>query len=185
VAAVHGPRGFLAPCYEYRFLIVDRYAPWFLMNNQRLNGGHQSDEFGFARLQEHSKHADKPYLLAIAFKQYSQYFAGYRPTGCGVNGIRDSIEVCKANGIRPALAFFPESPTWLNWYDAEGLKELSALAKRLGEEYQVPVFDGRTWVPEELTMDGHHLSGSGADLFTDRMIREAVAPWMKRSRNTP
>ena len=183
--AVHGPRGFLAPCHEYRFLILDRYAPGLLMNNQRLNGGHTSDEFGFSRLHEHANPEDRPHLLAVAFQQYAQYFAGYRPIGCGVNGIRDSIEVCQANGIRPALAFFPESPTWLKWYDAEGLKELNALAKSLSDEYRVPLFDGRTWVPEEASVDGHHLTGLGADVFTERLIREAVAPWMKRSLNRP
>ena len=181
--AVHGPRGFLAPCYEYRFLIVDRYAPWFLMSNQRLNGGHESDDFGFSRLQERIDPADKPFLLAIALKQYAYYFMGYRPTGCGVNGLRDSIEVCKAHGIQPALALLPESKDWLGWYDAEGLKELNQLVARLGREYGVPVFDCRGWVPDELTMDGHHLAGPGADLFTERIVRESLVPWMWKNRS--
>ncbi|MFO0802780.1 MAG: DUF1574 family protein [Gemmataceae bacterium] len=177
--AVHGPRGFLAPLYEYRFLTLDRYAPWFLMSNQRLNGGHECDDFGFTRLQEQVNPADKPALLAIAKGQYASYFDGYRPNGCGVNGLRDTIEVCQANGIRPALAMMPESPTWLAWYDAEGLKELKRLADRLGEEYGVPVFDGRTWVPDELTVDGHHVAGPGADMFTKRIVSD-VSKWMKR-----
>jgi hypothetical protein len=179
--AAHGPRGFFAPCYEHRFLILDRYAPWFLMNNQRLNGGHESDDFGFTRLHDRVNPADKPHLLALAHRQYADYFAGYRPNGCGVNGIRDTIDVCLANGIRPMLVLFPESPTWLGWYDVEGLKELKKLVTRLGDEYTVPVIDTRTWVPEDMSGDGHHLSGLGADLFTERLIREAVAPWVKRS----
>lgn len=175
---VHGPRGYLAPWYEYRFLLLDRYAPFFLMNNQRLNGGHESDEFGFARLQEWSDPEGKPSLLRTALGQYAFYFQGYRPNGIGVNGIRDTLDVCKANGIRPAVILMPESPTWLGWYDAEGLVELNRLMKRLGQEYGVPVFDGRTWVPDELTMDGHHLAGLGADRFTKRLVSEALAPWL-------
>jgi len=175
--SVHGPRGFVAPLYEYRFLTLDRYAPWFLMNNQRLNGGHECDDFGFTRLQDHVNPVDKPALLAIAKGQYASYFDGYRPNGCGVNGLRDAIEVCQAAGIRPALALMPESSTWLAWYDAEGLKELQFLTARLASEYGVPVFDGRTWVPDELTVDGHHVSGPGADAFTKRITGE-LSKWM-------
>lgn len=175
---VHGPRGFIAPLYEYRFLTLDRYAPWFLMNNQRLNGGHECDSFGFTRLQDRANPSDKPALLAIAKGQYASYFDGYRPNGCGVNGIRDAIEVCQAHGIRPALALMPESPTWLAWYDAEGMKELKLLTERLAAEYGVPVFDGRTWVPDEQTVDGHHVAGEGADAFTKRIAGE-VQKWMR------
>jgi hypothetical protein len=178
--AVHGPRGFLAPWYEYRFLIVDRYAPFFLMKNQRLNGGHQSDAFGFARLQEHSEPESKHRLLQIAWEQYAYYFQGYRPNGCGVGGIRDTLDVCLAEGIRPALVLMPESPTWLGWYDADGLRELDRVMARLGGEYQVPVIDARTWVPDALSMDGHHLCGAGADVLTSRLVQDALVPWIVR-----
>ena len=53
------------------------------------------------------------------------------------------------------------------------------------EQYGVPVFDGRMWVSDELTMDGHHLSGPGADRFTGRVVREALVPWMTGSRAKP
>jgi len=183
--AVHGPRGLLAPAFEYRFLILDRYAPWFLMTNKRLNGGHESDDFGFTRLPDGFNESDRTYLKGLAFGQYEYYFAGYRPNGCGVNGLRDSLDVCRAKGIRPALVLMPETRTWMEWYDAEGLKELGALMSRLGAEYDVPVIDGRSWAPDERTVDGHHLCGSGADLFTRRLVRDAVAPWMKGQRTSP
>ena len=183
--AVHGSRGYLAPWYEYRFLMVDRYAPFFLMSNARLNGGHESDDYGFTRLVQEADPASKPFLLRIALGQYAYYFQGYRPNGCGVNGLRDAIDVCKAEGIRPALALLPESKDWLGWYDPAGLRELDELTARLSAEYSVPVFDGRGWVPDELTVDGHHLAGAGADAFTARIVKEAVVPWMKRSRAKP
>ena len=52
-------------------------------------------------------------------------------------------------------------------------------------EYGIPAFDGRHWVPDELVLDGHHLAGLGADAFTSRIVKEAVVPWMKRSRAKP
>jgi hypothetical protein len=176
---VHGPRGLLAPLYEYRFVLLDRYAPFFLMNNNRLNGGHESDDFGFTRLQESIPPGDRTILLNIAHGQYGYYFDGYRPTGCGVAAIRDALDVCQAHGIRPALLLCPESTEWLGWYDAEGLKELDDLMARLGKEYGVPVIDGRRWVPDDLSGDGHHLLGPGADLFTRKLVSESLVPWIK------
>ena len=183
--AVHGPRGLLAPWYEYRFLLLDRYAPFFLMTDQRLNGGHESDDFGFTRLQDDIDADSKKRLLAIAFSQYAYYLDGYRPNGCGIEAIRDALDVCRAAGIRAAIAFLPESTEWRGWYDPVGLKELDAVFARIGKEYGVPVIDGRRWVPDGLALDGHHLAGAGADVFTDRLVREALVPWMRGGRGTP
>jgi len=47
------------------------------------------------------------------------------------------------------------------------------------------VFDCRNWVPNELTLDGHHMSGRGADLFTEKLMRQAVASWLAGRRATP
>ncbi len=180
--AVHGPRGYLAPWNEYRFLLVDRYAPFMLMNASRLNGGHESDAHGFTRLHEYNLPRDRARLLALAHGQYTDYFTGFRPTGCGVDGLRDMLEQCRAAGCKAALVLMPESSEWLSWYDPAGLKEVDAVMAKLGAEFGVPVFDTRTWVPDNMSMDGHHLTGLGADLLTDRLTREALAPWMM---NTP
>lgn len=178
--SVHGPRGYFASWYESRYLIVDRYAPFFLMNNQRLNGGHESDEFGFTRLMNWIGPESKAHCLNLAHDQYAYYLQGYRPTGCGIGGLRDSLEVCRAAGIRPALVFMPESSEWRNWYDPVGFRELGEVIAKLGDEYGAPVFDGRTWIADDLILDGHHLMGLGADAFTARLVRESLVPWLKR-----
>ena len=178
--AVHGPRGYFAPWNEFRFLIVDRYAPFMVMNDSRLNGGHEPDSHGFARLQEYTLPQDRAGLLNTGRGQYAAYFHGFRPTGCGVNGVRDMIEQCRVEGWKTGLILMPESSEWLSWYDAAGLKELDALMAKLSAEYAVPVFDARTWVPDHLSLDGHHLSGPGADFFTEKLSREALAPWMAK-----
>jgi hypothetical protein len=177
----HGVRGWLAPWYEYRFLVVDRYAPYFLMHNSRLNGGHTPDRHGFTRLQDSVPAHRKEEFLNIAHGQYVEYFGGYRPTGPGVAAIRDTLEQCRAVGWRAALVLMPESETWRGWYDPEGLRQLDTTVSRLATDYGVPVFDTRTWIPDELTIDGHHLSGVGADVLTERLARESLAPWLTSS----
>jgi len=183
--ATHGPRGFLAPFAEYRFLLLDRYAPVLLMNNSRLNGGHEPDANGFARLQPAVAPTERAYFMGLARGQYADYFAGYRPTGPGVAAVRDTLEQCRAAGWKAGLILMPECAGWREWYDPAGLKELDALLAGLGAEYGVPVFDARAWVPDDLTVDGHHLTGPGADLFTEKLVRDALAPWLARELATP
>ncbi|MBN9518662.1 hypothetical protein J0H58_09115 [bacterium] len=176
--SAHGPRGLLAPITEYRFLILDRYFPFLLMDNKRLNGGHEPDAHGFARLQDVSTPPQRAGLMRIAQGQYADYFAGFRPTGCGVDALRDTLRQCRALGARAALVLMPERGGWEAWYDAEGLRQLDAVVAGLAAEFGVPAFDGRKWVTEDETMDGHHLTGPGADRFTDVLARDALAPWI-------
>jgi hypothetical protein len=183
--AIHGPRGYLAPWYEYRFLLLDRYAPFLLMNNQRLNGGHESDEYGFTRLANHVDARTRKSLLNKAFGQYSYYFQGYRPNGCGLGALRDTLDVCRAAGIQPALILMPESSEWRGWYDPAGYREVDDVVARLAADYAVPAFDGRAWVTDDLSIDGHHLTGIGADQFTRALVRNALVPWIARSRPSP
>ena len=118
---------------------------------------------------------DRAALMAIAHGQYAAYFAGYRPTGCGVEAIRHTLRQCRDLGAKAALVLTPERGGWETWYDPEGLRQLDAVTAGLGAEFGVPVFDGRKWVTVEETMDGHHLSGPGADRFTDTLARDALA----------
>ena len=176
--ATHGHRQYLASLYEYRFLVLDRYAPFMLMNNCRLNGGHESDERGFTRLQDEVPPAKKAQFLRIAHGQYANYFAGFRPNGPGVAAVRDTLQQCREAGWTAALVMMPESTLWRSWYDPEGLRQVDTVVARLAAEFRVPVFDGRAWIPDEQTIDGHHLTGPGADRFTDRLAREAIGPWL-------
>ena len=176
--ATHGPRGLIAPFFEYRFLILDRYAPFLLMSNSRLNGGHETDDRGFARLQDSVTLRAKAHLTGLAHAQYADYLPGFRPNGVGVTAVRDMLDRCRAAGWNSALMLMPESSAWLKWYDPRGLSELDDVMAALGREYGVPVFDARTWVPDELSVDGHHLTGPGADCLTGRLSREALAPWI-------
>lgn len=180
--ATHGPRGLFASVYEHRFLLLDRYAPWMLMDNRRLNGGHEPDAFGFCRPPDVCSPKERTTLTHLTFAQYAAYFPGYRPTGCGVSAVRDTLDQCRARGVRAALVLMPECGGWETWYDAEGLKQLDALMTSLSAEFGAPLIDARRWVTVEETMDGHHLTGLGADRFTDVLTRDALAPWLGGTR---
>ena len=53
-----------------------------------------------------------------------------------------------------------------------------SLISGLSREFACPLIDAREWLPDGLIGDGHHLTGSGADAFTERLSRDALAPWL-------
>jgi hypothetical protein len=176
----HGKRGLYAPLYDYRFLILDRYMPYLLMTDHRLNGGHEPDAYGFARLNEEVTPDVRAALLARVSPYHADYFPGYRPTGPGTIATRATLDQCRTAGWPAALVLMPESSEILGSYPSEGLRELDGLLANWSAEYRVPLFDARRWVPDPLIEDGHHLAGLGADLLTERLSREALAPWITR-----
>jgi len=58
------------------------------------------------------------------------------------------------------------------------LPALSLQAMREAFRGGPPLFDAREWLADELLGDGHHLTGTGADAFTARLTRDALAPWL-------
>jgi hypothetical protein len=173
----HGLRGRLAPWYEYRYLIVDRYAPFLLMSG-RLNAGHEPNARGFVR-HPPVEPDDARKLQVLTYQQYADHMPGFRPTGCGVNAVRDTLQQCRAAGWRTALVMLPESSAFRGWYDPVGFRQIGAVVGGLAAEFGVTVIDARTWVPDELVADGHHLTGAGADVLTEKLARDALAQWLK------
>jgi hypothetical protein len=188
VPPAHGPRGRLAAWYEYRFLITDRYAPALVLG-PRLNAGHEPDRYGFARASTVTPDEGR-FLGRLTHAQYADYFPGFRPTGPGLAAVRDTLDRCRAAGWKPALVLMPESAEFRGWYPADGLRECEAVLAGLAREFEAPLIDARTWVPDELIADGHHLTGPGADVLTEKLARDALAPWLSeppgpRPRPTP
>jgi hypothetical protein len=173
----HGLRGRLAPWYEYRYLIVDRYAPFLLMGG-KLNAGHEPNARGFAR-HPPVEPDDARVLLALTRRQYADHMPGFRPNGCGVNAVRDTLGQCRAAGWRTVMVMLPESSVFRGWYDPDGFRQIDAVVGGLSAEFGTPVIDARTWVPDELVADGHHLTGPGADVVSEKLARDALAPWLK------
>ncbi len=138
-----------------------------------------ADRDGFCRLEEHMNAQDRAGLHMRTLSQYGAYMPGYRPGGAGVAALRDTLDQCRKAGWRTAILLTPETATFQSWYPPEGRAELDALLKSLADEYGVPLVDGRNWLPDELNLDGHHLSGPGADAFTDTLGQKFVGPWLR------
>jgi hypothetical protein len=175
--AVHGYRGWLVPWYEFRVPLIDRYATQLTVFPYPMLSRQPCDANGFYRCRTVGP-VERAKLLELTRRQYAGFLAGYRPGGCGVAGLRDTLEVCRAGNIRAALLLTPESSEFRNWYPEPGRSQIVPVLDGLAREFSCPLFDCREWLPDELVGDGHHLTGPGADAFTARLAGEALAPWL-------
>ena len=176
----HGYRGWFLPLHEYRIPLVDRYATQMSVLQVPMGVQHLSDKNGFVRSQAAGPEW-RPKMLERAHRQYASFLANYQPGGCEVVALRDLLETCRAAGIRTALMLTPESSEFRSWYPEAGRAQFASLLRELAREFACPIIDGTEWVPDECLSDGHHLTASGADVFTDRLIREGLAPWLASS----
>ena len=71
----------------------------------------------------------------------------------------------------------PEAGFFRGWYTTKAAERANEYLAQLGRECQVEVIDAREWIDDDMQfVDGHHLRVPGADQFTRRFQREAIAP---------
>ncbi|MCZ2342269.1 MAG: hypothetical protein LC104_10805 [Bacteroidales bacterium] len=173
----HGWSGWLMATASYRMSLLNRYAPVMLPCPFGLTLGARSSPDGFVRGEEMSRER-YPRALARTKLDYSPILVNYQTGGAGTAAIRDILTQCHEYGITAALMLMPESSEHRSWYGEAGYADVTNFAQGLGREFGVPVVDAREWLPDEGFADGHHLTGSGADMFTERLAKEFVASWI-------
>jgi hypothetical protein len=111
--------------------------------------------------------------------------AGYRPwlqrcqpAAAADGALRELLTLCRRRGIKVALLVMPEARNFRRYYSAGALAGLRSYLSKLCETYQVSCVDARNWVADDDFADGTHLAPRGATLFTKRLGKEFLAPWL-------
>lgn len=99
--------------------------------------------------------------------------------------IEDLLDRCSRENIPVVLVLTPESRGFRSWYRPGSEAQIQDFCAKLSHKYGVPIVDGRTWLPDEDFMDGHHVLPQGADDFTHRLEREVLQPLVTQGRTGP
>jgi hypothetical protein len=117
--------------------------------------------------------------LQLAFNQYQGVLADPVLEAQPARALHNLLAFCSQQHIPAALVIPPESAFFRNAYqDTYG--ETEDYIGRIAVEFDVPLYDARTWVDDDGFLDGHHLWVKGADQFTQRFEREAFLPALRR-----
>lgn len=84
---------------------------------------------------------------------------------------RQMLTLCQQEGIPAVLCLMPEATAFRGWYSSITHGRVADLLGQLHREFDVPVIDARTWMPDCYFIDGHHLLPDGAARFTELLGR--------------
>lgn len=105
--------------------------------------------------------------------------------------IRETLRLCRENGIEVVLLLTPEGREFQSWYASGALPRIDAYCRDLARENAVTLVDARHWLPDRVFTDSHHPLRRGAEIFTELLARDVLKPMVegspsrKRHRETP
>jgi hypothetical protein len=165
------------PWYSHRFAIVSRLKPSLLPFSLRRDWFSAIDDSGWVAAPVLSSTPEQ-YAKAVerARVEYDYYLRDFHLGQPACQALRDLLELCRQEGIRPALVLMPEGSTFRGWYTPAVWAEIEGFLKELQGAYEVPLINAREWIPDEEFSDSHHLTQMGAATFTERFGREVLVP---------
>jgi hypothetical protein len=175
----------VAPWYAMRFPILGRIFPSALPWHLRFDWSRTKDPTGWSTPIVSSVTPEQ-YAAGLkrAAGEYSAILADMHPTGGGARALEDLLKLCRESDIPVTLVLMPESVGFRSLYSPATTDRLYRFLNQLHEEYRCGLVDARDWLPDSAFTDGHHMLQSGAEAFSDRLLREAIPPQL-RARRSP
>ena len=170
-------QSFLVPVHGNRLTILNQSAQIFVPYKDRLELWDDMDSHGWRRMetplpQEHGM------ILKGVKQEFGPRLAEFKVGPAPVRALRELTELLMQERIPAVLVSMPQGPLMRSLH-APGLlepleREFASLSRKSG----FPLVDARTWLGEEKFRDSFHLTGEGAEAFTERLVREHLLPWM-------
>jgi hypothetical protein len=170
-------RSCLAPAYAHRFKIVSFITPRWLPLSLRQDWVLGTDASGWRPFLIHAPTTEERlHRVERSHEEYAPYLTDFQLGGHTGEAFRELLTLCRAQSIPATLVLMPEGTRFRSWYTPEAWAQIESFLAGLSAEFRVPLVNARDWVPDEGFSDDHHMIQSGAEIFTDRLGREVVAP---------
>ena len=167
----------LTPWYSLRFPLMGRVAPGWLPWSVRYDWSRGTDECGWGTpIRTEVTPNEYRQGVAQAHAEYAAVLATLEIDGSASQALRDLLELCRREKVPVALVLMPEGTDFRSWYPPAVRAKVEAFLNGACREYGASLIDAREWVPDRCFTDSHHMLRSGAEIFTDRLGREAILP---------
>jgi hypothetical protein len=176
-------RSFLVPVHGHRLTIVHQTVPVFLTGNDQLEVWDDIDDHGWRRLEvptpEHRRR-----VLDMVKQVNEPQLARYQVGRWRVRALQELTDLLAHERIPALLVVMPEGPLMRSFYPRESLAPLLREFDQVSQKRGFPLVQARAWLGEEKFHDSLHLTEVGGQEFTERLLREAILPWLELNRNT-
>jgi Protein of unknown function (DUF1574) len=176
-------RSSLLPVSHLRFQLMSRVIPSWLPFHLRMDAGRGGDDHGWGTTITQTISKEKRAAsLAQANREYAPYLVDFTPGGDACRALESMLKVCHDRGIPVKLVLMPEGPIFRSWFPEVGYLRLLAYLESIATDNGTSLVNARDWLDEDRFYDSHHMFAQGAEEFSRRLAREAIAPSLPKER---
>jgi hypothetical protein len=114
--------------------------------------------------------------------EYAGRLAGFRLGGPSCHALRETLALCKAEGIQAALVLMPEGAEFRSWYPAPVWSQVVGFLDQIARESNATVINAQDWVADANFLDSHHLLSPGAAIFSRHLASRIPIDGFRSSR---
>jgi Protein of unknown function (DUF1574) len=164
---------YLNPWTELRYQLLNCIRPSLLPKDLLIKWNSRTDAWGWfpVEIPILTKEAADG-LLDRAYQEHGRGLPFLMLGRHSVQALIDTLELCRAEGIRTVVIHLPEGPSFRAWYPSGKKQAIADAFARIVGEHGAHWIDATEWLPDSCFFDGHHLLKHGAVLFTDRLTSE-------------
>ena len=170
---------FALPSFYFRFSALTWFAPGWLPLELRQDGWKDIDDDGWLKIPIAIGDSEKRSWERIALEEFAPLLRRSDVADAPARALRDSVLLCDRLGIESIVVLMPEASAFRALYSPAASTAVDRELESLRATPGLEIVDGRSWVPDDQFIDGHHVLASGAETFTRRFSREVYEPRLR------
>lgn len=165
--------------YDYRLQLLGRLFPAWLPWANRYDSSRGTDAAGWMKsIYDNPTPDQRAAAVARAKAEYGGILQTLHVGGPTADALRESLELCRARGVRAAVVLMPEGRSFRKLYSVDARLRVGDFIRSLERDFGPVVINARSWLDDAAFIDGHHALPEGATAFTTNLA-ERIAPLLR------
>jgi hypothetical protein len=169
----------LTPAYGHRLMILNRSMQFVLPYSDRVDLGPDSDAHGWRAVPAPAPD-DHRSFVAHAKQMFLPRMGRFTQDEEAVAALEELTSLVAREKIPCVFFIAPAGPTFRACFDRDRLARMIDVFQAQANKYGFPIVNAMDWCDEDSFYDSYHLNQNGASAFTERLVREAIVPALRK-----